>query len=73
MQINTIHVAHVAESIERLSGGEVSNYNATAEFAANLLHDYPTVQAAVLSFIDDTIGPDEFDKVVDTAAQLAGE
>lgn len=70
--IDSIRVTHVAEAIERLSGGQVNSYEATMDFAYNLLRDYPTVQAAVASFMDDKIDPDEFDAVVNTAVTLAG-
>ena len=71
--IDSIHVAHVAEAIERLSGGQVQNYDVTADFAYNLLTDYPFVKSAVLTFMDDKITADEFDAAVSTAAKLAGE
>lgn len=71
--IDSIHVAHVAESIARLSGGEVNDYNVTADFAYELISAYPMVKAAVLCFMDDRITPDEFDVTVKTAVLLAGE
>lgn len=67
---DSTQLAFVAESIERLSGGEIDTDDAT-DFAYNLLHEYPTVQAGVLAYMDSTIGEPELDAVVNTAVHNA--
>lgn len=74
--ISSTYVAHVADAIERLSGTKITkvqDYDVTADFAGELLHDYPTVQSAVKSYDESKITQTEFDRVVSTAVQLAGE
>lgn len=66
-------ITHVADAIVRLSGEANECYDATADFAANLLDEYSTVESAVKSYEVDKITAEEFDAVVNTAVQLAGE
>jgi hypothetical protein len=66
---DSIEIAHVADAIDRLSGG-VNDYDATADFAHNLLTDHEEVRAAVRGYIDDTISQPEFDAVVKAAVEF---
>jgi hypothetical protein len=67
------HMSHVADAIDRLMNAGTNCGEVSADFANALLADYPTVQAAVVSYLDSKITQTEFDAVVDTAIQLDGE
>jgi len=71
--MNSVLMAHVADSIERISGGEAGDYDATADFAAKLLDGYPQVLDAAERYNADTMVTAEFDEIVRRAAGLAGE
>jgi hypothetical protein len=66
-------IAHVADSIERISGGEVENYDATADFAAEMLHADAALRAAAGQYGAGAMDSAEFDAVVARAAERAGE
>jgi hypothetical protein len=69
---DSTQLAHVGDSIDRLSHEGVNHNEVTADVAYGLLNSNPTVQAAVLAYIADTIGQPEFDAVVNTAVQSEG-
>lgn len=67
------HMPYVADAIDRLINAGINYGEVSADFAAVLLADYPTVKAAVASYIDSKITQDEFDAVINTAIQLDAE
>lgn len=71
--IDVTHMSHVADAIDRLTNAGTNCGEVSADFAHALLTDYPTVQAAVVSYLDSKITRTEFDAVVETAIQLDGE
>jgi hypothetical protein len=71
--MNSILIAHVADSVERISGGKVEDYDAAADFAAELLSDHAEVREAASAYDADNMTGTEFDAVIARAAALAGE
>lgn len=71
--MDSVLVAHVADSIERLSGGEVSDYDVTADFAAEMLGEDAGLAEAARRYGAEEMGEAEFDAVVRAAAERAGE
>jgi hypothetical protein len=71
--IDSTQLAHVADAIDRLTHGGTSYGDVSADYAADLLTAYPTVQSAVGSYINSVINRAEFDTVVNTAIQLDNE
>jgi hypothetical protein len=67
------HMSHVADAIDRLTNAGTNDGEVSADFANALLTDYPTVQAAVVSYLDSKITQAEFDSVVNTAIRLDAE
>lgn len=65
--VDSIHVAHVAESIERQSDEDYT-YEGAAGDAHDLLIRYPEVGVAVLAYMNDTMDVEEFDRIVKAAA-----
>ena len=61
------HIAHVADSIERLSDGEINDYDATADFAANLLDVTDGLVTAVRMYDAGAMSADDFDSQVKVA------
>ena len=61
---DSILLAHVADAIERLSGGEVNDYDATADFSYNLLEVTPTLPMAAGMYAAGRMSQQEFDEQV---------
>lgn len=71
--IDVTQMAHVADAIDRLNHSGTNWGETSADFAEALITDYPTVQAAVVSYLGSKITRDEFDTVVAIAIQVDGE
>lgn len=69
MTINSTHIAHVANSIERLSGGDLNDYDATADFAYNLLDVTAGLDIAVKMYDACEMSEADFDAQVKIAAE----
>ncbi len=73
MSIDSIDLAHVADSITRLSGGEVNDYDATADFAATLLDTTDGLSMAAKMHAAGDMTQADFDEQVRIAVDTAGE
>lgn len=73
MGIDSIELAHVADAVERISGGEVNSYDATADFAYNLLDTTASLSMAAKMYAAGDMSEKEFDEQVRTAIDTAGE
>lgn len=71
--MNSTLIAHVADSIERISGGDVEDYDATADFAASLLTEDAGLEAVARCYSDGALSDADFDAIVKTAADKYGE
>jgi len=70
---DSILLGHVADSVERLSGGEVSDYDATADFAYNLLDTTDGLSTAARMYAAGGMSQEDFDEQVRIAVDTAGE
>jgi hypothetical protein len=64
-------IACVADAIKQLSGSEVQDYDATADFAANLA-DGMHVREAARQFTGGQITQGAFDEIISGAAERTG-
>jgi hypothetical protein len=71
--MDSVLIAHVADSIERISGGEAGNYDATADFANELLLDNAEVRNAAAAYMAGTVEEARLDEVVGRAAAKTGK
>lgn len=61
-------IAHVADSIERISGDRVKDYDATADLAAELLSSYPEVAGAAQRYSAQALSDAGLDAIMRQAA-----
>lgn len=73
MGIDSTDLAHVADAIDRLSGGEINDYDATADFAYNLLDTTSSLSVAAKMYAAGDMGRKDFDEQVRIAIDTAGE
>jgi hypothetical protein len=69
---NSLFIGYVADTIEFISGG-VQDYDATADFAHNLLAEFGYLLAAADAFSQGAIGASEFDAAVRRALSEWGD
>ena len=63
--MDSIHVAHVADAIDRVGGDRaLLGYDETADMAAGMLQRFPAVRRAAAGYADGTVGQRGLDSAV---------